>query len=497
LNKTQSPFLYITGHTDGRASDAYNKALAERRVETVQNFVMQLGISQDSLKLAAYGEHQPIASNETETGRAQNRRVEVYWITPIPQGPYTTIADLYRKIAQKPQIFWLRADQERDTIIRTQEGTSFLIPKGAFRCDAHFDYSKPIRFEVKEYLTAAEMLQGNLHSMSQDKLLQTGGMMYIAAYQGEQAIELCDDRSIAFFVPSENPMESMYRFDGISNSGDDLDWQLGDSLQTFNSSIPRPPVSREDTVFNRVHLASGLKTHLAKVLGGASSPTFGQMVASSRMLRGVISSNTSFNYGDGWYLNWSPAEGNCTICDYDPITSEAYVEELSSFNRYVDDPAMICDTILPIQPSFSAWGNTRLSPGVQRLVGDASGYLGEMESLGNINCDRFMGNFVKSLRVQIRTDAVADSSTDVKLIIPRVRGIMTSFERSLNGNGEATFAFSQVPAGLSAILLGLRYEKGQAYIAISRIRTSGTPASLEFKAIEEDKIPARLARIGF
>jgi len=67
----------IRGHTDGRGSAAYNLALSDRRAERVRQYLVQHGIDASRLTAHGYGKTQPIASNETDEGRARNRRVEL------------------------------------------------------------------------------------------------------------------------------------------------------------------------------------------------------------------------------------------------------------------------------------------------------------------------------------------------------------------------------------------------------------------------------------
>jgi len=75
----------IQGHTDNIGSDAYNQKLSERRAQAVANyFIAQHGIDPKRLKAVGYGESRPIASNDTEEGRALNRRVEFVIIREEP-----------------------------------------------------------------------------------------------------------------------------------------------------------------------------------------------------------------------------------------------------------------------------------------------------------------------------------------------------------------------------------------------------------------------------
>lgn len=69
--------ILIEGHTDAVGDAAYNRQLSERRAEAVRQALAQRGISRDRVRSAGLGEDFPVASNETDQGRLQNRRVEV------------------------------------------------------------------------------------------------------------------------------------------------------------------------------------------------------------------------------------------------------------------------------------------------------------------------------------------------------------------------------------------------------------------------------------
>lgn len=68
---------HIVGHTDSVGSDAYNVKLSQRRATSVATYLASQGVRQGSITTAWRGEHEPVASNETADGRAQNRRVEI------------------------------------------------------------------------------------------------------------------------------------------------------------------------------------------------------------------------------------------------------------------------------------------------------------------------------------------------------------------------------------------------------------------------------------
>lgn len=66
----------LQGHTDSKGTVAYNQALSERRALAAKNALSALGVNEDRISTIGYGESKPVASNETEEGRAENRRVE-------------------------------------------------------------------------------------------------------------------------------------------------------------------------------------------------------------------------------------------------------------------------------------------------------------------------------------------------------------------------------------------------------------------------------------
>ncbi len=68
----------IEGHTDSRGNADANRALSQRRAVAIREYLLEsLPISADRLEATGYGEDRPIASNETEEGRTQNRRIEI------------------------------------------------------------------------------------------------------------------------------------------------------------------------------------------------------------------------------------------------------------------------------------------------------------------------------------------------------------------------------------------------------------------------------------
>src|SRR3990170_528241 len=77
LKKYPESQLLIVGHTDDTGSDSYNMGLSQRRADAAAAFLASQGIARARIQTSGKGESEPVATNESDAGRQQNRRVEV------------------------------------------------------------------------------------------------------------------------------------------------------------------------------------------------------------------------------------------------------------------------------------------------------------------------------------------------------------------------------------------------------------------------------------
>lgn len=70
--------IKVVGFTDSVGSDAYNQALSQRRASSVAEYLLSQGVAPSKITSEGKGESQPVADNETDEGRAKNRRVELH-----------------------------------------------------------------------------------------------------------------------------------------------------------------------------------------------------------------------------------------------------------------------------------------------------------------------------------------------------------------------------------------------------------------------------------
>jgi OmpA-OmpF porin, OOP family len=68
--------IEVAGHTDGDGEDAFNQALSEKRAQAVVDYLVKAGLPASRFTAVGYGSTQPVAGNDTDEGKAQNRRIE-------------------------------------------------------------------------------------------------------------------------------------------------------------------------------------------------------------------------------------------------------------------------------------------------------------------------------------------------------------------------------------------------------------------------------------
>ena len=84
LTAYPSTFIDVSGHTDSIGSDAVNQQLSEKRANAVADYLTYQGIARQRMATRGFGKQFPVASNDTEEGRAQNRRVEIK-LSPVTE----------------------------------------------------------------------------------------------------------------------------------------------------------------------------------------------------------------------------------------------------------------------------------------------------------------------------------------------------------------------------------------------------------------------------
>ena len=77
LREYNQTIVEVSGHTDSIGSEAVNQRLSEQRAASVGNYLIGQGLQRERFEIVGMGKRYPVASNDTDAGRALNRRVEI------------------------------------------------------------------------------------------------------------------------------------------------------------------------------------------------------------------------------------------------------------------------------------------------------------------------------------------------------------------------------------------------------------------------------------
>jgi len=114
---------------------------------------------------------------------------------------------------------------ENDTSITGKNGTKISIPKNSFVDKNGNAVKGEISFELKEALTLADMVMGNLTTLSNGKILQTGGMIYTNATANGENLLIATNKALQISVPANNKNDSMLIFEGeVNPENQSINW---------------------------------------------------------------------------------------------------------------------------------------------------------------------------------------------------------------------------------------------------------------------------------
>ncbi|MCT4622608.1 MAG: OmpA family protein [Schleiferiaceae bacterium] len=218
--------IYIKGFTDDVGTNEYNIGLSERRALAVKNYMVSKGLKAKLINMEYYGEEQPSRPNSTENNRRFNRRVSVQLTTIY----FNDLDDLHNELNSKTRTTF-QINSTKQNKLEGKLGTQLLVDPGSF-VDAN---GNPIEGEIEFELVEATQFQNfishNLATISDGKMLVSGGMVQLKATQNGQELDL-NENSITMVVPTNQVANGMELF--TSETGEN--WE--NTGQKVNNRFP-------------------------------------------------------------------------------------------------------------------------------------------------------------------------------------------------------------------------------------------------------------------
>lgn len=200
INKKPASNLLIIGHTDSIGTFDANKKLSLNRANSIETYLVEKGINSKRIQKEYYGYLFPIASNKKEVERAKNRRTEIILYTD------KELAALDK--AKKTQIFTFK-DNSQDLKITTNGGAKIRIPAKTLVAKNKSTGVENIRIEITEAYTLSEIIENNLHTLSDEGILETDGMIKIKAFGKSGELSMKKDSVFYMALPTKSKQNNM------------------------------------------------------------------------------------------------------------------------------------------------------------------------------------------------------------------------------------------------------------------------------------------------
>ncbi len=203
--------ISVTGHTDARGSDAFNRDLSLRRGRSVADFLSAHGFTRERITLMAEGEHRPKADNESDQGMMLNRRVEIRF----EHAPVLTNrpSDLVPEMK-------VRFQAERGiTFASPGSGSRVQIPGGILVYPDGSPVQGEVMLHYREWRNLYDYLAFGLPMRYSDGrgdfFFNSNGMFEVQAYQAGQTLGIAPGQNftVTFVQAKEMPDVNLYRFD--------------------------------------------------------------------------------------------------------------------------------------------------------------------------------------------------------------------------------------------------------------------------------------------
>ncbi len=207
--------LILRGHTDRDADDEYNMKLSQRRNGAVHHFLEQAGY--DHIQFTSHGESWPLCSSDDENCMHGNRRVEVL-LFDLPEEKF-----MLGSADESPQIRFV--EPTKKTALTGLLGTKITVPENAFLTKDGLPVTGNVRIELKEYYNLRDCIMNKLSTTCNQQLLESGGMIYVQAFSGEEELRLAPGITldILFASQANGPEEGMEIFAGNFQNGQ-INW---------------------------------------------------------------------------------------------------------------------------------------------------------------------------------------------------------------------------------------------------------------------------------
>ncbi len=394
----------------------------------------------------------------------------------------TSLENDFKTIEKNSQDFELNTNT--DTTILCKEGTLFKIPHSSFLLASGLtEVIGTIRFQVKEFYKTSDILSARLTTYSNNKILETGGMLFIKATSKGQLCKLKDNSAIEISFPFTEKKEGMLLFNG-NWTNQKIDWQLISQNQTHQQDvIEEIAMYPGGTAALNKFMARNLiyPDSLADMgISGMAQMDF-IIDETGKVTDANFKTFTQKGFRDA-ILNtiskmprWKPAKRNGV-----PIIS-TYSQRITFYNEEQNTN----DTIF--KNEFEATINDSIISKVK--TADIRAYIFSTSKLGWINCDRFYSS------PKPKTDFYVDCGNylelDIKLVFHSFKAILDNYA------SKKTNTFQNIPSDEAITVVVVKKINNNIFISLTESNTNlQSINNLAFEKVTMEKLKQKLDQLN-
>ena len=366
------------------------------------------------------------------------------------------IESFYKKYKKEVQKF--KVNLNKAISVKGKEGTIIKIPSNSLVRSNGKKASGDAEIQLTEYYTLKDILLANLSTRSNDKLLETGGMVNISVIKDGKELSVAKKQKITIEMPTKSKKENMELFNGEQNDLDEINWVLSNNVERvleITSQQPAGYKGGDEEMYK--FLSENVKYPVEAKKSGVEGRVYVEFEVSEL---GEIS-NVKILRGIG---------GGC---------DEEAIRVVSSMPKWIpakkDEKNVASKMTLPLNfvlsgdnQNFQSFGTAKFQESFDIKKADESelsNYVFSSSKLGWINCDRF----TMVSRQKINYKVYLKEDADVKIVFNGIKSVMNGHVSNNRAN------FSMLPKNQSITIIALKKIDGQLYLANhkTRVNTNG------------------------
>jgi len=226
-------FVQILGYANKLGEENTNLILSQKRAEVIRDFLFENNFSKSNIELRFFGEN---FAQESLESIVESRRVDLIISknSTVMENPFNPKVDV--------EIF--KIDATKDTTIICKKGVKIFIKAGSFINPNTEDIPENVEIAVQEFLSMTDILENELTTRSNGRVLESGGMINIGATENSQRVELKKGKEIKISFPCKDCRTEMRTFVGEKSNGQ-INWLTSDNKLGKIESRETKPIFAE------------------------------------------------------------------------------------------------------------------------------------------------------------------------------------------------------------------------------------------------------------